>query len=149
MIKSSGHFIEDKYSKYDQPLKEPSPDSKVNITDSDSQIMSTTNGWIQGYNAQIVVSEDQYILAAMLSDEQNDKNLLIPMLDEVEELFSAAQTSLLPHSLLADAGYYSYLNVLAENEYDINFIIPPSKREILRNIRMMMEMYPEWKKYVI
>lgn len=118
--------------KLSKPLKEPSPDSKVNITDPDSQIMSTTNGWIQGYNAQIVVSEDQYILGAMLSDEQNDKNLLIPMLDEVEELFSAAQTSLLPHSLLADAGYYSYLNVLAENEYDINFIIPPSKE---RNIK--------------
>lgn len=113
--------------KLSEPVKEPSPDSKINITDPDSQIMSTTNGWIQGYNAQIVVSEDQYILAGILSDEQNDKNLLIPLLNEVKEIFDTTQSVILPHSLLADAGYFSYLNVLAEIDYDINLIIPPSK----------------------
>lgn len=110
-----------------KPQKEPSPDSKVNTTDPESQIMSTTNGWIQGYNGQIIVSENQYILAALLSDEQNDKNLLVPMLNELQELFSEIHSSLLPHYFLSDAGYYSYQNVLAENEYGVNLIIPPSK----------------------
>ncbi|WP_342764585.1 transposase [Methanospirillum stamsii] len=110
-----------------KPQKNPSPDLKVNVTDPDSQIMSTTNGWIQGYNGQIIVSENQYILAALLSDEQNDKKLLVPMLNELQELFSGIHPPILPHSFLSDAGYYSYQNALAENEYSMNFIIPPSK----------------------
>lgn len=112
-----------------EPQREPSPDSKVNLTDPESQIMSTTNGWIQGYNGQIIVSENQFILAAMLSDEQNDKKLLIPMLKELQDLFSGINPSILPSALLADAGYFSYLNILAELDYDIKFIIPPSKEK--------------------
>ena len=54
------------------------------------------------------------------------------MLDKVEDLFSTAQNSLFPHSLLSDAGYYSYQNVLAENEYNINLIIPPSKERKIK-----------------
>lgn len=110
-----------------EPQKEPSPDSKINLTDPESQIMSTTNGWIQGYNGQIIVSENQFILAALLSDEQNDKNLLIPMLSELRALFPGIQPSVLPQILLSDAGYFSYLNVLAAFEFDINLIMPPSK----------------------
>jgi transposase len=110
-----------------EPQKEPSPDSKVNLTDPESKIMSTTNGWIQGYNGQIIVSENQYILAGLLSDEQNDKNLLIPMLNELQDLFSGIHLPELPHSFLSDAGYYSYQNVVSEDDYGMNLIIPPSK----------------------
>ena len=110
-----------------EPKKEPSSDSKVNLTDPESQIMSTTNGWIQGYNGQIIVSENQVILATMISDEKNDKKLLIPMLNELEDLFTGIHPSISPNILLSDAGYFSYPNSLAELDYGIQLIIPPSK----------------------
>ena len=40
------------------------PDAVANVTDPESGIMKTRQGWVQGYNAQIVVTRDQIILAA-------------------------------------------------------------------------------------
>jgi hypothetical protein len=34
-------------------------DRKVNLTDPDSRLQSTRDGWLQGYNAQAVVTEDK------------------------------------------------------------------------------------------
>jgi len=118
--------------KLSEPQKVPLPDTKVNLTDPDSQIMSTNHGLIQGLNGQIVVTEDQYILVAALTDEQNDKKQLIPMLKEINELFSSTKSLEKPHTLVADAGYYSYENISAEPHYGIHFLIPNSKeRKIL------------------
>ena len=43
--------------------------------------MSTAKGYLQGYNAQAVANEDQVIVAAEVSDEQNDAHQLRPMID--------------------------------------------------------------------
>jgi hypothetical protein len=40
------------------------PDRVANPTDPDSGIMKTRRGWVQGYNAQAVVTPQQIILAA-------------------------------------------------------------------------------------
>lgn len=73
----------------------------ANITDPDSRLMKTINGFIQGYNAQIVVDTDSGIIVATeLTQDHNDKNQLIPMLDQV-----IANTRKIPKNLLADAGY--------------------------------------------
>ena len=53
-------------------------DKKVNTTDPESKVMSTKNGFLQGYNAQAVANEDQVILSAEVTDEQNDKAQLHP-----------------------------------------------------------------------
>ncbi len=119
--------------KLSEPQKVPLPDAKVNLTDPDSQIMSTTHGLIQGLNGQIVVTEDQFIIAAALTDEQNDKKQLIPMLEEINELFSSTQSSEKPHTIVADAGYYSYENISAEALYDIHFLIPCSKERKIQD----------------
>lgn len=44
----------------------------VNLTDPDSRLMPTKNGWIQGYNAQLAVSDDHLILAVELTQDQGD-----------------------------------------------------------------------------
>jgi transposase len=49
------------------------------------------------------------------------------MLNELQELFSEIHPSVLPRSFLSDAGYFSYQNVLTENEHGMTLIIPPSK----------------------
>ena len=95
--------------------KPPVPDSqrttKINTTDPDSRIMkSYHNDFFQGYNAQVVVSENQYIIAADVMNDENDSNLLIPMVKQLEELdFYPVSDSI----LLTDAGYWGYSNYLA------------------------------------
>jgi transposase len=97
-----------------EPQTVSSPDAKVNPTDPTSQIMSTSHGFIQGFNGQIVVTEDQFIIAAELTDDQNDKNQLQPMMEKVNELLESVQTDEYPEAVLADSGYCSMQNMLSE-----------------------------------
>jgi hypothetical protein len=71
--------------------------------------------FLQGYNAQAVVSEDQIILAAGLTQEPVDLHQLHPMLRQVKANLVAAKISGAIGVALADAGYYSEAN-LAEAE---------------------------------
>jgi hypothetical protein len=40
------------------------PEGKINLTDLDSRNVKTPRGWVQGYNAQAVATEDQIVIAA-------------------------------------------------------------------------------------
>src|SRR5215210_8602468 len=49
------------------------PEGKLNVTDPDSRNLKTTRGWVQGYNAQAVVTtEQQIVVAAEISVESLD-----------------------------------------------------------------------------
>lgn len=50
-----------------------------NITDLDSRVMPTRNGWTQGYNAQNVLSEDGLILAEKVTQTPGDVQWFQPM----------------------------------------------------------------------
>jgi transposase len=56
------------------------PQRVANPTDPDSRIMKTRRGWVQGYNAQAVVTPQQIILASEVTTEVNDVRQLQPML---------------------------------------------------------------------
>ena len=56
------------------------PDRVANPTDPESGIMKTRQGWVQGYNAQAVVTPQQIILAAEVTTEANDVQQLKPCL---------------------------------------------------------------------
>ncbi|GJQ57560.1 MAG: hypothetical protein SCALA701_03610 [Candidatus Scalindua sp.] len=60
-------------------------EAKANITDPESRIMKTQSGYVQGYNAQAVVTNEQIIVAAELTQEENGVNQLHPMLNKVIE----------------------------------------------------------------
>jgi transposase len=45
----------------------PKPQATANVTDLDSRLVQTRNGWVQGYNAQAVTTCQQVILAAGLT----------------------------------------------------------------------------------
>ena len=47
-------------------------DAKANVTDPDSRIMKSRKGYLQGYNAQAVVTSDQIILAPEVTNQAND-----------------------------------------------------------------------------
>ena len=116
-----------------EPQTVPSPDAKVNVTDPTSQIMSTPQGFIQGYNGQIVVTEDQLIIVAELTADQNDKNQLLPMMDEVNKLFESAQTDECPEAVLADSGYCSMETILSETPNGPQLYLATSKERKFQN----------------
>lgn len=78
----------------------------VNLTDPHSRLMTTANGGaIQGYNAQIAVTDDHMILGIHLSQDANDTRCFAPTLAAAQ---NAADLLGLPiGTVLADAGYFT------------------------------------------
>jgi len=93
---------------------EPAPveEAKANISDPDSRIMKARQGYVQGYNAQAIVSQDQIIVANGVTQEENDVQQLKPMLETLESTLEAAGIEDRPNAALADAGYWSEANVI-------------------------------------
>jgi transposase len=89
----------------------PNPGAVANTTDPDSRFLHTRNGTVQGYNAQAVVTEDQVVVAAALTQEANDLQQLEPMLQAVDQTLDAAEIPDRPVTLLADSGYWSIANL--------------------------------------
>lgn len=92
---------------------EPAPveEAKANISDPDSRIMKARQGYVQGYNAQVVVSQDQIIVANGVTQEENDVRQLKPMLQTLKSTLEATGIENRPRVALADAGYWSEANV--------------------------------------
>lgn len=89
----------------------PDGEAKANTTDPDSRIMKTRQGYVQGYNAQAIVSQDQIIVAVGVTQEANDVQQLKPMLETLERTLEAAAIGERPKTALGDAGYWSEANV--------------------------------------
>src|SRR3954469_5397139 len=93
------------------------PDRVANPTDPDSGIMKTRRGWLQGYNAQAVVTPEQIILAADVTCEANDVHQLSGMLDQAQANVEAVMgEDALLGAAVADAGYWSEANADSQTE---------------------------------
>jgi len=120
-----------------EPDSLPEVDAKANITDPESRIMKTRKGYVQGYNAQAVVTKDQIIIAAEVTQEENDVHQLCPMLElasaELKRIGSEEEAKI----ALMDAGYWSEENILRAGLYETELLIATKKdwkqREVLRN----------------
>ncbi len=82
------------------------PAGKINVTDPDSRNLKTTRGWVQGYNAQAVVTAGQIVIAAEISTESLDTANLQPMVTTACQELEAAGVAETPGVVLADAGYW-------------------------------------------
>jgi len=89
----------------------PETERRVNITDPDSRIMTTKDGWVQGYNAQAIVNPQQIVLAVDVSQNPTDVQLFEPMNDKLTETLTAAGITTEVELELADAGYCSETNL--------------------------------------
>jgi transposase len=81
-------------------------DRKANATDPDSRIMKTRQGHVQGYNGQAVVSKDQIILGAEVTQEENDLHQLEPMIHETRQSLDGAGIDKGIDTCTADTGYW-------------------------------------------
>jgi transposase len=88
------------------------PKAQVNLTDPDSRIMRVQGqGFEQCYNAQLAVDmESRLIVAPRLTQEVNDKQQLIPALEQLRALAPELGTV---KTLVADHGFLSEANVRA------------------------------------
>jgi transposase len=100
------------------------PPGQVNLTDPESRPMRTARGFIQGYNAHAVASEDQIVVAVELTNRTGDAGMLEPMV-------SAAQANLAraglpqPSTALADAGYWSTREIETLSAGGLDVLVPP------------------------
>lgn len=104
----------------------------VNVTDPDSRLMTTANGGsIQGYNAQLAVSDDHLILGIHLSQDANDTSCFAPTLTAVEAAMKSLNLSI--GTVLADAGYFTHDNLTMAGPDRL--IAPGRHRELLDDAR--------------
>lgn len=93
------------------PESGPKDSDQINLTDEESRIMPSHDGFIQGYHSQAAVDvETMLIVATTVRQQTNDKQQVEPMLAELESLPEALEK---PEALLADTGYFSAGNVQA------------------------------------
>jgi transposase len=102
----------------------PDPKAQYNFTDPESRIMKGPDGFVQAYNAQVAVNEDQLILGQAVTQATNDKQQLMPMITTIEE-----QSGIIPTQLLADAGYCSDENLAAMTDTTIDAYISTRKQK--------------------
>jgi transposase len=106
-------------------------DTKVNMTDPESRIQKTSKGYIQGYNAQAVATEDQIVIACGVVNEANDIHQLKPMLEQAQQNLSEIDIS--AKTVLADAGYCSDDNLeYLESKDEIECLVSTRKEQEMR-----------------
>jgi hypothetical protein len=106
------------------PLSER-PAGKLNVTDPDSRNLKTTRGWVQGYNAQAVVTPEQIVVAAEISTESLDTANLQPMVETARAELQAVGVTEKPGVVLADAGYWKNEAIEALVNQGIQTLIAP------------------------
>ena len=93
------------------PETGPKAKDQINLTDEESRIMPSADGFVQGYNVQAAVDVDSMlVVATTLTQHTNDKQQVEPMLNELVALQDNFGK---PETLLADNGYFSNNNIQA------------------------------------
>jgi hypothetical protein len=107
------------------------PQGKMNLTDPDSRLLKATRGYLQGYNAQAAVNEEQIVIAAEVTVDPGDFGHLEPIVDAASEELEQAGVRDTPGVLLADAGYWHQVQMQNIVNRGIQVLIPPdaSKRK--------------------
>ncbi len=108
-------------------VDEAKPEAKAqrNFTDPESRIMKdgATGSFEQSYNAQIAVDDRaQIIVAATLTQAANDKQQLVPVLEEVK-----TNLGRWPEKVTADAGYFSTTAVTSEVISTVDLYVTPDR----------------------
>jgi transposase len=91
--------------------------ARANLTDPGSRLMPTRRGWVQGYNVQVAVTDDQLIVATRVVQQPGDRGEFVPMMAAAEraatDCAAVSDRKLVVELVLADAGYVSPANLTA------------------------------------
>jgi transposase len=109
------------------PPEEPA--GKANISDPDSKNIKGFRGYVQGYNAQAVVTEQQIIVAAELNTDPQDFSHLGPMMSAARQELTSAGVTAQPEVVVADAGYWHFQQIDQLAADGITVLIPPDAKK--------------------
>ena len=101
------------------------PEGKINLTDPDSRNVKTPRGWVQGYNAQAVTTEDQIVIAAEVHVSSADFGQLEPMVAAARRELARAGVEQAPEVVLADAGYWHHVQMQRLAGDGVTVLVPP------------------------
>ena len=85
----------------------------------------TPRGYMQGYNAQAVVTGGQVLIAADINTDSPDFGHLEPMVSSAQAELVRAGVTDAPSIVLADAGYWHQQQMEAITERGMQVLIPP------------------------
>jgi transposase len=104
----------------------PTDKAQRNFTDPEAKIQKTSDGFIQGYNAQIAVDGGpaQIIVAQHVTPAAPDVQQLLPVVTAITRGLRRK-----PRQVLADAGYWSEANVRALEGQGIEPFIATGRRK--------------------
>ncbi len=113
----------------------PSPSGKsgrerlANSTDPDSRMLRARNRFVQGYNAQAAVSQDQVVVAAEVTNAANDSTMFAPMVAATEKNLARSGAGEVS-TFVADTGYWSVPNVTIETSAEVLITPMPATKGI-------------------
>ena len=108
---------------------------RANITDPDVRVMRNQKGYVAGYNGQLVVTADQVIAGAMLSQHPVDRTVLHPLPGQCRDQLAAAGIRPKLRTVLADAGYVSEENFARAGTGKLRLLAPLAKDPGRRSVR--------------
>jgi len=102
-----------------QPRREPPPSTdarepRANVSDPQSRVMKTPQGWVQGFNAQAAANELGVVIAGDVTQQGNDSWQCQPMMAATMASLEAAGIDDNVGIMLFDAGYLSDANLNAD-----------------------------------
>lgn len=102
----------------------PKAKAQRNFTDPESRILKTSDGFIQGYNAQLAVdSTNQIIVAQQVVAEQNDAPQFPSILTQIR-----SNTGRQAAEVSADNGYFSHANLRDLKRRRVRGYISPGRK---------------------
>jgi transposase len=104
-----------------------------NLTDPESRVMKSGQVFVQGYNAQVAVSDDHLVMACAISTDNVDHALLEPMIDAVRRQLGRDENAT-PIEFLADAGYWKGKAVERLHACGEKVLVPPNGRPRTRGL---------------
>jgi hypothetical protein len=111
------------------PFQPPAaPEGKINLTDLDSRNVKTSRGWVQGFNAQAVVTAEQIVIAAEVTVDSPDFGHLEPMVSATRSELERAGLAQRPEVVLADAGYWHQQQLERIVSDGLAVLVPPEQR---------------------
>jgi IS5 family transposase len=123
------------------PTEEPKAKDQVSLTDEESRIMPTHNGFEQAYNAQASVDIATHLIVAHhVTQHTNDKQEIEPALAKLEQLPECLGAV---ENLLADTGYFSQGNVKACIDATIKPYIAQKRQRHNQSLEARFQHEPE------
>jgi transposase len=113
-----GHKLSGRPADPDSKWGSPARTRKINVTDPDSRVIKAGRRFIQGYNAQAAVTENQVVVAAEVTNAARDSVIFAAMVAATER--NLAENGGDPvEAFVADTGYWSVDNATLDIDADV------------------------------